>query len=533
MKIVKGETSSLTPVTAPRQDVIVAVLKPDAPDVKQELIENNDILDEADESEDMVDPLELPSNHVPEEDIDSKERLAKAKSDGLVFKITVKDGKQVLAKVESSPKKEIDAEKAKIKNALNAKIKIEPMVKGKLDSSAKTKTDAVDGKKQIKEKIKKESAAIKEQEIVEANKKTEKTKNESVKEKSDEKVRRNSKESRDSTESADVKESKEAKDKEKRKDSSSKSSSSKHSSSSRSSSHKSSRSSGDGKHKSSSSSSSRDKSKGSEKDRDRSIKSSSSSSKSSSKSSSSSSSKLNQSKEKRDSIDDKVSQSMKDKDTLTKVIPPSINKLGKIPKKPATDSEAATESVSLKKSSISIEVKKDAENRPKTVKTFNSQFRSHGLAEEAPPPPSRRGLQRPSSQPTAGASIPATIATKRSSPPPSEKKDAIVPEKKLKIDTTLTVVEKPGIKLIPAKPKSEYLPKVSFNQKFCRMISDNLVKCGAFCELLFVGFVDGVVSIDNNPKSFSFSGENKNKNIFSFNSFVVLNASPQLQLSKL
>jgi len=211
---------------------------------------------------------------------------------------------------------------------------------------------------------------------------------------------------------------------------------------------------------------------------------------------------------------------MKDKDTLTKVIPPSISKLGKIPKKSPTDSEAATESVPAKKSSISIEVKKDTENRPKTVKTFNSQFRSHGLAEEAPPPPSRRGLQRPSSQPTAGASIPATILTKRQSPPP-EKKDAVVPEKKLKIDTALAV-EKPGIKLIPAKPKSEYLSEIPFNDLFCRMISDNLVKCGTFCELLFCWIaLDGCceyISIrkKKHRSHFLFQQKNKNKNDFFF-----------------
>lgn len=502
LKIVKGET--LPPVTMPRQDLMVSTIKQEP--AVQETIENDEVLDEADDSEDMVDPLEIPSNHVPQEDVDSKERLAKAKCDGLVFKITVKDGKQVLAKVESSPKKEVDAEKAKIKSEFNVKIKNEPVAKVKSESIAKSKIDAVDGKKQIKEKVKKENIPVKEQDK-EANNKNEKSKNEVTKEKSksDEKERRSSKDKRETKELAD-KESKEAKDKERKKDSSSKSSSSssRHSSSSRSSNHKSSsRSSSDSKHKSSSSSrDNKSKDSDKDKDRDRSSKSSSSSSKSSSKSSGSSSSKSSQPKEKRDSIEDKVSQSMKDKDTLTKITPPAINKLGKIPKKPATDGDA--ESVPSKKSSISIEVKKDAENRPKTVKTFNSQFRSHGLAEEAPPPPSRRGLQRPSSQPTAGASIPANIVTKRTSPPP-EKKDA-VPEKKLKIDTTLTV-EKPGIKLIPAKPKSEYLLTIPFNLLFCRMISDKLVKCGAFCELLCCWMaVNGVVvSIANNPNFFAFS----------------------------
>lgn len=463
LKIVKGE-SLVTPVTVQQQNVVVA----EVPEVKEKSAESGDdeaLDEEADETEDMVDPLEIPSNHVPQDDVDSKERISKAKSDGLVYKITVKDGKQVFAKLETSPKKEADGEKLKIKQELSTKTKSD-------DPIAKLKIATVDGKKQIKDKIKAEIVETKDQDKVEANKKLEKVKSESGKErtKSDDKERRSSKES--AKESSDSKE--------KRKESSSKSSSSsssKHSSgsSSRSSSHKSSRSNSDSKHKtssSSSSSSSRDKSRDSEKDKDRERSSKSSSSKSSSKSSSSSSSsssKSSQSKEKRDSTDEKLSQSAKDKDTLTKVIPPSISKLGKIPKKPASEGESA-DPAPLKKSSISIEVKKDAENRPKTVKTFNSKFRSHGLAEEAPPPPSRRGLQRPSSQPTVGASIPGTTVTKRPSPPP-EKKEPVVPEKKLKIDTSLAV-EKPGIKLIPAKPKSEYLSSNSFNHLFCPLISD-------------------------------------------------------------
>lgn len=466
LKIVKGETSSVTPVAIPRQEVNVSVIKPEIPEQ-----ENGDMDDDADETEDMVDPLAIPTNHLPQDEVDSKERLSKTKTDALVYKITVKDGKQVLAKVDASPKKDPDVDgKAKTKSESNAKVKAE----SKPEPIAKLKIETVDGKKQIKEKSKKESAGVKELDRVEASKKTEKAKSETVKEKSksDDKERRSSKENAKEL-STDAKESKEKKKESSSKSSSSSSSKHSSSSSSRSSSHKSSsRSGSDSKHKSSSSSSSsRDKSKDSEKDKDRSSKSSST--KSSSKSSSSSSSSSSKPKEKRDSVDDKMSQSMKDKDTLTKVIPPSITKLGKIPKKPAADGDTASETVPSKKSSISIEVKKDAENRPKTVKTFNSQFRSHGLAEEAPPPPSRRGLQRPSSQPTAGASIPAKVVpTKRASPPP-EKKDAVVPEKKLKIDTTLaTTVDKPGIKLIPAKPKSEYQLKNSNNLLFCRMISD-------------------------------------------------------------
>ncbi|XP_031629016.1 serine/threonine-protein phosphatase 1 regulatory subunit 10 [Contarinia nasturtii] len=224
------------------------------------------------------------------------------------------------------------------------------------------------------------------------------------------------------------------------------SSSSKHSSSSSaksssSKSHKSSSSSSSGhKTSSSSSSSSRDKHK--------------SSSKSSSSSSSSSKDKKSESSK---------TQAEKDKDTLAKIQPKSLEKVGKIPKKtnssdgstdPAKKSsttEPSSAALPSKKKSISIEVRKDTENRPKTVKTYNSQFRSHGLAEEAPPPPSRRDLKKPATVPTNG--IP--VVPKRSLSPTNTAKEAA--EKKIKLATS-PIVEKPGtIKLIPAKPKPSVL----------------------------------------------------------------------------
>lgn len=241
------------------------------------------------------------------------------------------------------------------------------------------------------------------------------------------------------------------------------SSTSKHSSSSgsnnqnSSSSSKSHRSSGSGSKNgsSSSSSSSRDKSK----DKRR--------------SSSSSTSKTSSSRDKRDDKDDKksksdaskLSQADQDKATLAKVLPQAITKIGKIPKKSSSvddksSSEIATDddkkAATVKKKSISIEVRRDAD-RPKTVKTYNSQFRSHGLAEEAPPPPSRRDLKKPSTTtPTPGTTIPSSnpVAVKRSlSPTTSATKDI---EKKLKVSSPTS--EKPGaIKLIPAKPKRKYL----------------------------------------------------------------------------
>ncbi|XP_050076606.1 serine/threonine-protein phosphatase 1 regulatory subunit 10 [Anopheles maculipalpis] len=118
-----------------------------------------------------------------------------------------------------------------------------------------------------------------------------------------------------------------------------------------------------------------------------------------------------------------------------------------------------------KKASISIEVR-NPENRPKTVKTYNSQFRSHGLIEEAPPPPSRKGLKKPSSSTSPAATSSANTSSttaigstaigtlKRSSPTPISGRDATLAagapsaEKKPKEDP----VERPGsIKLIPPK----------------------------------------------------------------------------------
>ncbi|XP_050088859.1 serine-rich adhesin for platelets [Anopheles aquasalis] len=126
----------------------------------------------------------------------------------------------------------------------------------------------------------------------------------------------------------------------------------------------------------------------------------------------------------------------------------------------ANNSSANTSGVGgSKKASISIEVR-NPENRVKTVKTYNSQFRSHGLIEEAPPPPSRKGLKKPSSStssataPTTGTGSAAVAGTKRLSPAPSSSPSSVrdaagAPlEKRLKEDPA----ERPGaIKLIAPK----------------------------------------------------------------------------------
>lgn len=118
---------------------------------------------------------------------------------------------------------------------------------------------------------------------------------------------------------------------------------------------------------------------------------------------------------------------------------PSVHKLGKIPK--LSDSKK-------EKPSISIEVRKPDDPKPKTVKTFNSKFRKHGLEEEVKPPPSRAAVLTKKATPV----LPPTVSIpKRPSPvhndPPPEKKPKTIVEP----------IEKPGaIKLIPAKPKRKY-----------------------------------------------------------------------------
>lgn len=376
------------------------------------------------ESDDNSDDLHVQSNDlVDENDLSSDKNVINETNhcnEGLVFKLTVKDGKQILAKVTN-------------------------------DSSPKKRQDSVDG---IKSKDDKEST-------------DDRTKSKEDRHKSKDRNHDKSKKSSSSSSS--------------HKSSSSKlssSSSSKHSGSS--SKHK---SSSTGSHRSgSSSSSSREKSKNS--------------SSSSSKSKSSSSRDKHREKDK-EKEKEKLSQADKDKDTLAKILPQSTLKLAKIPKKtsssssagddkndksekPSSDSSTTSNIVNAKKKSISIEVRKGTD-RPKTVKTYNAQFRSHGLAEEAPPPPSRKDLKKPSPTTTPGTSIPSNpIAVKRSLSPTGATKEV---EKKIKLATSPThstpTVEKPGaIKLIPAKPKRKfiYLKHFSNFDLFDHLFTDHVME---------------------------------------------------------
>lgn len=351
---------------------------------------------------------DLTGNAMDVDDVDCAQEMEEpGQTEGLVFKITMKDGK--LTKInETSPKKNgnrISSESHKDSDSDSSRS-----TKARSEKSRSDEGRHKDGKERERSK--------------DGDKHRKSSSSSSHKVSSSGKISSSSSSSKHNS-----------------------SSSSSKSSSSHSKSHKSSSSSSGG-HKSSSGSQS-----SSSRDKDKHKSSSSSSSKSSSSSSKDSS------KDKKSSSESSKTQAEKDKDTLAKIQPKSLEKVGKIPKK--TSSSSSTDSatkkptetdaaLAAKKKSISIEVRKDTENRPKTVKTYNSQFRSHGLGEEAPPPPSRRDLKKPT------AAVPVNgipIVPKRALSPTNATKEL---EKKLKLNTS-PVVDKPGaIKLIPAKPKRKY-----------------------------------------------------------------------------
>lgn len=430
------------------------------------------------------DPLAIPNNITAsggDESLSKKVNMncsspTNSSDSTLVYKIVIKDGKQILAKVEQ--------------NQLTAGVDI----KDKQDSEFKDNVETKSSSNEIQEVKEKEK---------ETDSKDIKDSKENDKEKRDRDRSRDHKSS-----SSHRKSSSSSKSSSKSGRSSSPSSSSKSKHSSSSSSHRSSK---DGSSSSSSKSKDRDKERSSDKDR-KSSKSSSSSSSSKDRSKDrdrdrdrerhKSKDKDKDGKDKDNEKDkedkEKAVQAEKDKDTLSKVLPPSIDKLGKIPRKPKEENDSSSSSsnkaspitttsitIPSKKASMSIEVRRDIENRPKTVKTYNSQFRSHGLAEEAPPPPSRKGLKKPISQSIPGTTIMSSITLKRTSPPPNSlsissstspppstgstssiSKDSQPQEKKIKIDLNPSTNsnEKPGaIKLIAPKPKRKFFFDNIFN----------------------------------------------------------------------
>lgn len=276
---------------------------------------------------------------------------------------------------------------------------------------------------------------------------------------------------------ADETEKEKKHEKERKKSSSSSSKSSSHKSSHHSSSHKSSSSSSSSKHKSSSSSR--------EKERDKKSHHKSSSSKSKSSSS-------RTEKERKRDKEPEMSEADKVAKTLAELEPEKLTKLGKIPKKPresVVDDKKTTKPVPAPivpkvKPTFSIE-ERDPEKKAKTVKTLNSKFRSHGLEEEAPPPPSRNKVLK--KQPTQTPLPPPVLTTgiKRVSPPRTSigKDPALSPpvEKKPK----LTEENRPnGIK---PKPKSRKCQSNDFTNDFFsffifyRKIYENNMDLYSFC----------------------------------------------------
>lgn len=160
-------------------------------------------------------------------------------------------------------------------------------------------------------------------------------------------------------------------------------------------------------------------------------------------------------KEKEKAKHDKEKQSEKDNNTLEKLKPPTIDKLGRIPKKSQLTDDKQKDSSNDVKKKFSVGIRKDKENdeRPKTVKVFNSKMRSTGLEEEVKPAPSRSAITN--KKPIPSVQLP-TIPQKRPSPPKDIRESIVPPEKKLKLDK-IDVPERPGaIKLIPPKPKREF-----------------------------------------------------------------------------
>uniref|UniRef100_A0A0K8TS52 Putative serine/threonine-protein phosphatase 1 regulatory subunit 10-like isoform x1 n=1 Tax=Tabanus bromius TaxID=304241 RepID=A0A0K8TS52_TABBR len=486
LKIVKGETMATTrniqnASGAPslQNDMTDHQIgAPQANAVNTILIENH-ANSHASEASKEQDPLAI-APHNADESVMRKASSINLQSpnasgdSALVYKIVIKDGKQVLAKVDP-PTTAADAGKEKVESdSKHSESK-------RVDSPQPDSPGAKDKEKDDDSKESKESDREKRD-----------------KEKSRDKDHKSSSSSHRKSSSSSS--SKVSSSKSSGGGSSSSSSKSKHHSSSSSSR----RSSKDG---SSSSSKSKDRDKEREKDKDRSYdKERDKDKKSSSSKSSSSSSSSSKSKDRDREKDKEKHRSSKDKDRdhkekdsersredkhkdKYKSDSQSSDSSEKSSKKPKEDSGSSPShkpqltsiQIPSKKASMSIEVRRDVENRPKTVKTYNSQFRSHGLAEEAPPPPSRKGLKKPITQSTPGTTIMSNIQLKRPSPPPEPsspppaapstppvaEKESPVPEKKMKIDLAPPAerAEKPGgIKLIAPKPKRKILLNISLIQ---------------------------------------------------------------------
>ncbi|XP_048265032.1 serine/threonine-protein phosphatase 1 regulatory subunit 10 isoform X2 [Bombus terrestris] len=405
-----------------------------------------------------------------------------------VYKITIREGKQILTKVETDATNinsvlntnstNVEVNGDVVEDALPVKQTPEEVVSAELSDGVVSGQDCEKDIAQS-EKLDQVSSEVKQTVVDSTDSPDVDVKSKESKDIKDnsnsESSKSSNKENRDSSKK-DEKKSSSSDKKNHHSSSSSSKSSSKHTSSSsshrsssisyKSSSHRSSSSSSSSK-----SSSSKDKSS---KDKEKHHSSNSSSKHSSSKS---------KSDKEREKEKQKKDQAEKDKATLEKVQGQALSsKFGKIPKKKLeeeksgdvvtikksstesrdsskenkTDSKKAVVMPEKKNISISIESRKnsqDSTTRPKTVKTFNSKFRSTGLEEEVKPPPPRSTKKPPVIDKKV---IPQKLpALKRPSPLreaiPSTDKRA-----KLSLDSPTTPPseeKKGGIKLIPPKPK--------------------------------------------------------------------------------
>lgn len=428
-----------------------------------------------------------------------------------VYKITIREGKQILTKVETDATNinsvlntnstNVEVNGDVVEDALPVKQTPEEVVSAELSDGVVSGQDCEKDIAQS-EKLDQVSSEVKQTVVDSTDTPDVDVKSKESKDIKDLKDNSNSesskssnKENRDSSKK-DEKKSSSSDKKNHHSSSSSSKSSSKHTSSSsshrsssisyKSSSHRSSSSSSSSK-----SSSSKDKSS---KDKEKHHSSNSSSKHSSSK---------GKSDKEREKEKQKKDQAEKDKATLEKVQGQALSsKFGKIPKKKLeeeksgdvvvrksstdsrdsskenkTDSKKAVVMPEKKNISISIESRKnsqDSATRPKTVKTFNSKFRSTGLEEEVKPPPPRSAKKPPVIDKKV---IPQKLpALKRPSPLreaiPSTDKRA-----KLSLDSPTTPPseeKKGGIKLIPPKPKRKYYTvsqilylKISFCTQIC------------------------------------------------------------------
>ena len=417
LKIVKGETEAvraqhMLPATASEAKASPAEHATEEPSTSEEAKHEN-----AAEPKVEIEKLAIKSEEETECEPENAGDFDVPIGQLPVLKITLKDGKRVLAKVFSGDKAQAQKDDAEITDSSDVSEKLSSSGVSKPSESVSVKTEDV--KMEVEDPSVKVSSEVHKPSSSKSKVKSEKLESSDVQKS----VKDSGKKSKESSSSKSVKDKKSSKDKVRSKDKS--------------------------KDKS------RDNSKVKEKDKKSNIL----------------------------TIDKMTDISEKDRATLAKLIPPAISKLGKIPKKPKTDevpkpapaTEAkkpsanevkkpapAPEPVVTKKPSISIESRKlgDPGNRPKTVKTFNSKFRSTGLEEEAKPPPSRQGKKAVPPVEKKPPSVPAKLPSlKRPSPP---KELPTPPEKKMKPAVADSLVDdgkkekSGGIKLIPPRPKRKY-----------------------------------------------------------------------------